>query len=70
MFLLVVIKILLYLPFIVLWQNEFNRLTTDSLAWILLLGILFTIAYFGFTKGLEVGKKSSLGRRGCGLFSG
>lgn len=60
MFLLVAMRLLLYVPFIMLWQEEFAKLRVASLLWILLLGVLFTIAYLGFTKALEVGKNPAL----------
>lgn len=60
MFLLVAMKLLVYLPLIILWRGEFTKIGADSLAWIALLGVVFTVAYLGFTKGLAVGKNPAL----------
>lgn len=60
MFLLTSIKLLLYLPFILLWRHEYQAVDGQSLAWIVLLGALFTIAYIGFNIAFEVGKNPAL----------
>lgn len=60
MFTLTTIKLLLYVPFIILWRHEYNSVDGMSLAWIALLGVLFTIAYLGFNLALEVGKNPAL----------
>lgn len=60
MFLLTTIKLLLYIPFIILWRHEYSGLDGQTLAWIALLGLLFTIAYVGFSIGLQVSKNPAL----------
>ena len=60
MFLLTTIKLLLYVPFILLWWHEYQAVDGQSAAWIVLLGVLFTIAYIGFNIAFEVGKNPAL----------
>lgn len=60
MFLLTAIKLLLYVPFILLWRHEYSAVDGQSIAWILLLGILFTIAYIGFNLAFKLGKSPAL----------
>lgn len=60
MFLLTAIKLLLYVPFMLLWRHEYQAVDSQSIAWILLLGVLFTIAYLGFNIAFEIGKNPAL----------
>lgn len=60
MMLLTLIKLVLYVPFIILWWKEYQGLDVITWAWILLLGVLFTIAYIGFNMGLQLGKNPAL----------
>lgn len=60
MLLLTTFKLLLYVPWIVLWRHEFTHVDGQSWAWIALLGVLFTIAYVGFNMAFEVGKNPAL----------
>ncbi len=60
MFLLTSIKLLLYIPFIFLWRHEYHAVDGQSMAWIVLLGILFTIAYVGFNLAFEFGKNPAV----------
>src|SRR5882724_11243204 len=60
MLLLTILKLLLYVPFIILWRHEFRGLDGQTLAWLVLLGILFTIAYLGFNMALQLGKNPAL----------
>ena len=48
MLLLTSIKLAMYLPFMLLAGSEFNHIDPTSWAWIIALGLLFTIAYAGF----------------------
>jgi drug/metabolite transporter (DMT)-like permease len=60
MFLLTCLRLALYLPFIILWRHEYAAIDGRSVAWILLLGVLFLAAYMGFTRALAVGKNLAL----------
>ena len=60
MLLLTVIKLLLYVPFIILWRREYIGIDGQTISWIILLGILFTIAYIGFNLALQLGKNPAL----------
>jgi drug/metabolite transporter (DMT)-like permease len=60
MVLLTGLRLLLYAPLMLLWHNEFRALTLPSIAWIALLGVLFTIAYLGFNLAMGAGKNPAL----------
>jgi drug/metabolite transporter (DMT)-like permease len=60
MLLLTVIKLLLYVPFILLWGSEFRHVDALTLAWSGLLGVLFLTAYLGFNYGMAEGKNPAL----------
>lgn len=60
MLLLTLLRILLYLPLIVIWRTEFSHLNGVSLAWIGLLGIIFAVAYWGFNMALQLSKNPAL----------
>jgi drug/metabolite transporter (DMT)-like permease len=60
MLLLTIIKVLIYVPFILLWRHEYAHLDGETIAWIVLLGVLFTIAYVGFNMAFQVGKNPAL----------
>lgn len=61
MLVLTVLKLLIYIPFFILWWPEFASVSAEALLWIIPLGIVFTIAYFGFNLGLEVGNPALVG---------
>lgn len=61
MLLLTVIKLLLYLPFIILWRHEFAAVNGKVLAWTIPLGVIFAAAYFGFNKAFEAGNAALVG---------
>jgi drug/metabolite transporter (DMT)-like permease len=60
MFLLTSIKLLLYVPFMLFWRHEYASVDSQSIAWIVLLGALFTIAYIGFNLAFEMGRNPAL----------
>jgi drug/metabolite transporter (DMT)-like permease len=60
MLLLTCLKLLLYIPFMLLWHAEYAGLQGRTLAWIVLLGVLFTIAYLGFNMAMQLGKNPAL----------
>jgi drug/metabolite transporter (DMT)-like permease len=60
MFLLTTLKLLLYVPYIILWRTEFRAIDGQELAWIVLLGVLFTAAYLGFNMALQIGKNPAM----------
>jgi drug/metabolite transporter (DMT)-like permease len=60
MALLTGLRLLLYAPAMLLWRNEYSALSGVSIAWIVLLGILFTAAYLGFNLAMATGKNPAL----------
>lgn len=60
MLLLTTCKLLLYVPWMLLWRHEFAHVDGQAAAWIVLLGLLFTVAYIGFNLAFEVGKSPAL----------
>lgn len=60
MLLLTALKIVLYVPFVVLWRNEYGALHSQTVAWIVLLGLLFTVAYLGFNMAMQLGQNPAL----------
>jgi drug/metabolite transporter (DMT)-like permease len=60
MIMLSFIKLLLYIPFIILWHNEYTNIGFQTWCWIILLGTLFTIAYLGFNLSLQLAKNPAL----------
>lgn len=60
MALLIGLRLILYAPLMFIWRDEFTSVGGANLAWIVLLGILFTVAYFGFNLALGLGKNPAL----------
>lgn len=68
MIFLTIIKLLLYVPFIILWHSEYANLSSRTWGWIFLLGVLFTIAYLGFNLSLQLAKNPALAGVVAGCF--
>ena len=55
------LKTLIYVPFIFLWQDELSQLTLGTGLWIVGLGTLFAISYRAFFDALEIGNATIVG---------
>jgi|GEM_PF-3552563 len=60
MLLLTTFKLLLYAPFVILLRHEFAAVDGYVMAWALLLGALFFVAYWGFNMAFQLGKNPAL----------
>jgi drug/metabolite transporter (DMT)-like permease len=60
MLLLTLLKLLLYAPFALVLYKEFSQIDSYVIWWSALLGALFFVSYWGFTKGLQVAKDPAL----------
>lgn len=68
MVLLSLLKLLLYVPFMLLLHREFAQVDGYVLAWSLVLGVLFFAAYWGFNMSLGVAKNPALAGVVAGCF--